>query len=160
MSTSLTKSLSEPQITSAQPQATTGQVSSAQPQSTGQVNPGVITCETTDGSPTNGDVTEVINQLNISSSTKECEQKNPLGSKCTTMISYGSAAVSVCGPFTITTWCSLAVKWAGEVQKACLNDGRVGGQIAFGSNIIQVIHSESEKTRPNPIVCKRLDGLC
>ena len=147
-------SLSEPQITSAQPQATTGPVSSAQPQTTGLVNPGQIICETTNGSPTTGDVTAVINQLKGLGSTRECVQQNPGGSRCTTMISYGSAAISVCGPLGITTWCYLAAQWAADIQNACLSGGRVGGQITFsGKNTIEVIHSETSSN-----MCRRLVG--
>ena len=124
------------------------QVSSAPPQATGQVNPGHITCETTNGSPTIGDVTAVIEKLKGLGSEKRCAQNNLGGSLCTTMVSYGSAAISVCGPLGITTWCYLAAQWAEDIQNACLNGGRVGGQITFfDTNTIEVIHSEHTANR-------------
>lgn len=123
------KSLSEPQVSSAQPQAT------------GQVNPGRITCETTNASPTTGDVTAVIEKLKGLGSEELCVQKNLVDSRCTTMVSYGSAAISICGSVWGTT-CYLAAQWAEDIQNACLSGGRVGGQNTFlGTNRIELIHS-------------------
>ena len=98
----------------------------------------------------------VINKLKDLGTTEKCAQKNLGGSLCTTMASYGSAAISVCGPLGITTWCFLAAQWAEEIQNACLNDGRVGGQNTFhGKNTIEVIHSEQSSD-----LCERLVGPC
>lgn len=114
----------------------------AEPSATGQAGSVQLVCETTTGSPTTEDVTQVIENLKDLGYSKECVQHNPVGSECTTMISYGSASLSVCGPFAITTWCLQAAVWAEDIQDECLNGGRVGGRrTTIGAGTIEVIHS-------------------
>ncbi len=74
---------------------------------------------------------------------KSAPKKTRLAVCAPLMVSYGSAAISVCGPMGITTWCYLAAQWALDIQNACLNSGRVGEQITFfNTNTIEVIHCE------------------
>ncbi|KAF2136927.1 uncharacterized protein K452DRAFT_312739 [Aplosporella prunicola CBS 121167] len=101
--------------------------------------PDGITCETTEGSPDTGSVTDVINQVR-GQETYACGNDNDMGSGCTTQVSHKEAAISMCGsPGGMS--CPEVASLANAIQQTCLSNGRVGGQYRKGEYIIEVIHS-------------------
>ncbi|KAM0805177.1 hypothetical protein BDR22DRAFT_969387 [Usnea florida] len=66
---------------------------------------GNITCQTTTGSPDSGDVDAVVAQLQSWGLTQTCVQSNDYGSHCSTIISNGTAVISVCGTPGATNYC-------------------------------------------------------
>ncbi|KAI9753927.1 MAG: Glucoamylase, intracellular sporulation-specific [Chaenotheca gracillima] len=112
---------------------------------------GVITCQTTDGSPTTEDVTGVINQLKGRAS-DICGNDNNAGSHCTTLATQGTAAIARCGTDTLDNagtpdyTCGQIAEYAEGIQGACINGDLIGGtntveMDSADTDRVEVIHS-------------------
>ena len=128
-----------------------------------------VTCQTSDGSPVTGDVTDVINQLrglggHCPQTNGEASGKRPFHlfvqnqingcrmlnvskqTDCTTLVSHNSAAISVCGGVDngAGSLCSDLASFANQIQQTC-NSGnpvRAGGTYTISaSKRVEVIHS-------------------
>ncbi|KAF2142296.1 uncharacterized protein K452DRAFT_331973 [Aplosporella prunicola CBS 121167] len=105
-------------------------------------------CETSTGSPDTRDITDAINEMHGWTS-DVCENGNGVKSKCTTLVSHKSAAISLCGDAASLS-CKGIASVANDIQQACLSDGKAGGWVsgsytaADGSTPdywVEVIHS-------------------
>ncbi|KAI0388161.1 hypothetical protein F5Y04DRAFT_287024 [Hypomontagnella monticulosa] len=104
------------------------------------------TCQTSDGSPDTGDVTDVINELKGRDPSEKCPNTNGQASECTTLVSHNSGAIGVCGEeddANSALTCQQVAQYANEVQQDCLANGKAGGTYTVnpGKRII-VMHSE------------------
>ncbi|KAA8913350.1 hypothetical protein FN846DRAFT_886597 [Sphaerosporella brunnea] len=89
-------------------------------------------CETSWASPTYSEISGLINILKAK--TGKCIQKNPVGSKCTTIASYVGADAGLCGLFLESVSCA-DFAWAIEtIRSECGNIAmqRAGGIWYFG----------------------------
>ncbi|KAI9041804.1 uncharacterized protein KD926_006528 [Aspergillus affinis] len=130
-----------------------------------QTDKWVIRCETSDGNPSSGDVTEMINNLKAEEATKTFCVVGSGGNDCSPIwrqYSNGnSAAFQICGancggdfrclqntgPGTCPGGqCSgmhpgMVASLLNEIQQTCQSNGKVGGYADFPAGDLKLIHS-------------------
>jgi hypothetical protein len=90
----------------------------------------VLKCETSPGSPLGHDVQVIATLLVINFQDRKCAQTNwyPTGSLCTTISTYKSARVALCGRFESKVDCSAMGNGIQRVRSGCTHDdGKCGG---------------------------------
>ena len=87
------------------------------------------------------DVQSAIGQLNDLGSGTQCGNDNGGGSRCTTMVTSGSAAISMCGN-KISMPCNVAAQFATDVLNQCMNGQIAEGQYNGGGWYIPVFNSD------------------
>lgn len=106
-----------------------------------------VTCQTSTGSPTLLDITNVINELKGRGPDAVCSQTNGKASKCTTLVTQDSAAISICGGTDDEGTghkCSEVADYANQIQQICkvANLDKAGGTYTINvSQRVEVINS-------------------
>ncbi|PWW77130.1 hypothetical protein C7212DRAFT_315070 [Tuber magnatum] len=88
-------------------------------------------CDTTSGSPSVHWVREVSGELRGKYRNSVCMQRNPFGSKCTTLHSLGDAAISLCGVLFRWYFCDAAGFAGFWISDHCAWNGLAGGRFIY-----------------------------
>ncbi|RPA72680.1 hypothetical protein BJ508DRAFT_334800 [Ascobolus immersus RN42] len=94
-------------------------------------------CETSTGSPSVNNVISAYAYLH-SLGNQHCGQTNCCGSKCTTMVRRGDAAIAVCGS-QYFEYCTRFGDAARLIVQRCQSGGRVGGQSPWTSGMRLIV---------------------
>ncbi|PWW78443.1 hypothetical protein C7212DRAFT_362916 [Tuber magnatum] len=87
-------------------------------------------CETSWASPSIADIDNAAIRLTALGQ-RHCVQENANGSRCTKMMHFWSAAVSVCGPYLDYIYCFRAGFAAHTIANKCQWNGLAGGYFVF-----------------------------
>ncbi|KAI0183160.1 hypothetical protein EV127DRAFT_414427 [Xylaria flabelliformis] len=98
-----------------------------------------VTCQTSDGSPKTGKVTNAINELKGRGG--DCPNTNGSASDCTTLVNADGGKIGVCGEVdddSSELSCKEVADYANQVQQTCMSNGNVGGTftVSAGKKII------------------------
>ncbi|KAJ7065799.1 hypothetical protein C8F01DRAFT_1249369 [Mycena amicta] len=103
-----------------------------------------VFCQTSGASPTTVDAVAASQHIQ-SLGNRSCCQNNVRGSSCTTMWTYGTAAVGVCSVVPETTGCGLCQDAGNgllDISNSCSSQGLSGGWANYGSSLtIILFHS-------------------
>ncbi|KAJ7065812.1 hypothetical protein C8F01DRAFT_1080701 [Mycena amicta] len=100
-----------------------------------------VFCQTSGASPTTVDAIAASHYIQ-SLGGQSCCQENVVGSSCTTMYTYGSAAVGVCSVAPGTRYCGLCQDAGNgllDISNSCSSQGLSGGWANYGNALTLIL---------------------